>query len=155
MMRRIVGSVSSVVVVLSGLVAAGFGTANAQSVAIITSPANCATVSGQVTIATQESTTVSWINVNADGVWFASNSPTASRPYSVTWNSTKVANGGHTLSVDSFSSSNNLIGSTAITVAVANGAATSTPTRTPSKTPTRTPAGTLTPKPSNTPTPVR
>jgi hypothetical protein len=155
MMRRIVGSVSSVVVVLSGLVAAGFGTANAQSVAIITSPANGATVSGQVTIATQESTTVSWINVNADGVWFASNSPTASRPYSVTWNSTKVANGGHTLSVDSFSSSNNLIGSTAITVAVANGAATSTPTRTPSKTPTRTPAGTLTPKPSNTPTPVR
>jgi hypothetical protein len=153
--------------------------ANAQNLAVITSPANGATVSGKVTIATQESTTVSWINVYADGVWFASNSPTASRPYSVIWNSTTVANGAHTIAVKSYNSSNHLLGATSIVVMVANGAApsasatpkptptatrkptasptraaTRTPTRTPSRTPTRTPVPSPTAKPSASPTPT-
>ena len=51
----------------------------------ITAPANGAIVNGTVTIATAESSNVSWINVFVDNVWVASNSPTALRPYSVSW----------------------------------------------------------------------
>jgi len=124
-----------VLVVLAG---AGAVTASAQNTATITSPANGATVSGQVTIATQESSLVSWINVNADGVWVASNPAAAVRPYSVTWDSTKATNGAHTISVESFGTSSQLLGSGSIKVNVSNKAATPTPTRTPTRTPTPT-----------------
>jgi hypothetical protein len=143
--------------VVISMVLAGAVTAGAQNVATITSPANGATVSGQVTIATQESSQVSWINVNVDGVWFASNSPTAARPYSVTWNSTKVSNGSHTVSVDSFGSSNQLLGGNSIKVNVANLAATRTTTRTPTRTPTPRATSTQarTASPAPTPSPAK
>src|SRR5271154_3828059 len=102
--------------------------ARAQSITI-TSPANSAAVSGTVTIMTNEGSNVSWISVFADGVWFASNDPTALRPYSVQWDSTAVPNGAHTISVTGYSSSNKVRGSYSILLVVANGiAATAIPT---------------------------
>jgi len=153
--------------------------ARAQSITI-TSPANGATVSGKVTIMTHEGWKVSWINAFADGVWFASNDPSASRPYSVQWNSTQFPNGPHTVSVTGYSSSNRSLGSYSIGVNVANGAlAAQTPTpasistpvmTTPVPTPapaailsatarptpssTATNAATSVPSPTRTPTPV-
>src|SRR5208337_3957521 len=140
-----------VLVVLAGAAV----TAGAQNAATITSPANGATVSGRVTIATQESSLVGWINVNADGLWFASNPAAAVPPYSVTWDSTKATNGAHTISVDSFGTSSQLLGSSSIKVNVSNKAATPTPTRTPTRTPTKTPTRTSTPTPGKTAAPTR
>ena len=153
--------------------------ARAQRVISITSPADGATVSGEVTVATYETSKVSWINVFADGVWFASNDPSASRPYSVQWDSTQFPDGPHTVSVTGYSSSNRSLGSYSIGVNIANGvlaapsptpASTSTPVVTPAPTPTPTAtfraparrtraptatnAATSVPSPTSTPTPV-
>ena len=119
--------------------------ARAQRVISITSPADGATVSGKVTVATQESSKVSWINVFADGVWFASNDPNTSRPYSVQWDSTQFPDGPHTVSVTGYSSRQPELGSYSIGLNIANGAlaapspmpaSTSTPVVTPAPTPT-------------------
>jgi Bacterial Ig domain/Right handed beta helix region len=150
--------------------------AEAQSVAIITSPDKGAIVSRQVHVSTQESNTVSWVNVRADGQWFASNEPNGLRPFSVTWDSTRVANGTHTLSVESYDSNDRFLGSNAITVQVANfnsgivdptAVATTKPTAMPTTKSTPVPTGKATPtpagrastakptvRPSATPTPV-
>ena len=109
----------------------------------ITAPANGAIVNGTVTIATAESSNVSWINVFVDNVWVASNSPTALRPYSVSWNSTTVQDGKHSVSVAGYSSRNSVIAKTAITVSVLNQQTIATPSPTP----------TITPAPTPTPTP--
>lgn len=127
----------------------------AQSITIA-SPANGAAVAGTITIMTHEGSNVSWINVFADGVWFASNDPTASRPYSVQLNSTTVPNGTHTISVTGYSSSNKVRGSYSIVLEVANSAviaaATPTPVPTASVAPTQSAAVTATPLPTQTPT---
>ncbi len=115
--------------------------ARAGYVAII-SPLNGATVKGTITVATSEGSDVSWINVFVDGYWMGSNSPTAPRPYSVTWNTATVADGKHTLSVIGYSSSNKPFVKTSIGVTVRNLSALSTPTPT------------ATPKPTVAPTPV-
>lgn len=153
--------------------------ARAQRVISITSPADGATVSGQITVATHETSKVSWINVFADGVWFASNDPGTSRPYSVQWDSTQFPDGPHTVSVTGYSSRNRSLGSYSIGVNIANGAlaapsptpaSTSTPVVTPAPTPTPTAtfrvparrtraptatnAATSVPSPTSTPTPV-
>ena len=112
-------------------------------------------MSGTVTIKTQESSKVSWINVFADGVWFASNDAKASRPYSVRWNSTTVPNGIHAISVTGYSSGNRVLARSSVQLNVANGAAGS-PTAMPTLTPTpvatasaaRTASATPTPQPS-------
>ena len=51
----------------------------------ITAPINGASVSGTVSIVTQVSSAVSWINIYIDGNYFAS-----SPPYTFSWNSTTV-----------------------------------------------------------------
>jgi hypothetical protein len=97
------------------------GIARAASVVAITSPAAGATVSGQATIAVSSSATVVWVNVYIDGSYLAS-----SPPYSFTWDTTKVANGSHTISVKGYASSGTFLGSASVTVSVVNGASTST-----------------------------
>jgi hypothetical protein len=81
----------------------------------ITSPANGASVSGTVSIVTQVSSSVSWINVYIDGNYLAS-----SPPFTFSWNSTTVPNGTHTISSTAFSSSGANLGSYSISVTVAN-----------------------------------
>jgi chitinase len=85
------------------------------SAVTIKAPANGATVSGNVSIATQVTTGVSWTDVYIDGTYL-----TSSPPYSFTWNSASVADGSHTISVTAFSSSGTVIGTSSTTVNVAN-----------------------------------
>jgi chloramphenicol 3-O-phosphotransferase len=125
----------------AGFLLAGPGHAGASNVTI-TSPANGATVRGTITIATSESSDVSWINVFVDNVWVASNPSSASPPFSVTWNSTTVADGSHTVSVTGYNSSNAAIASASINISVQNHSATPTPTPTPRPTPVPSPAPT-------------
>jgi hypothetical protein len=135
-------------------------TATAANWVTIMAPANGATVSATVTIATGESLSVSWINVYVDGVWIASNPPTQPRPYSVVWNSTTVANGLHNISINGYSTSNVVIATTSASVSVQNGLPTPSPTPTLLATPaptTPTPTSTsiATPgPPTRTPTPT-
>ena len=82
---------------------------------VITSPANGATVSGTVSIATQyQSPPVTWENVYIDGSYLAS-----SPPSTFSWNSATVANGAHTIRVDGRNSSG-VVASTSVAVTVAN-----------------------------------
>jgi hypothetical protein len=101
------------------------GAAMAATVVAITSPANGATVSGMVTIKCSVSSKVAWINVSIDGHYWAS-----SPPYTFSWNTTSVANGSHSISVNAFNSRKSLLGSTSATVNVANATPTPTPTPT-------------------------
>jgi parallel beta-helix repeat protein len=114
------------------------------SAVTISSPTDGASVSGTVGIATQVGPSVVWENVYVDGSYL-----TSSPPYTFTWNSTTVTNGGHTISAKAFGSGSVLLGSAAVTVNVAN-SATPTPTARPVATPTPTLAST----PTSTSTPV-
>ena len=115
----------------------------------ITGPANGATVSGLVTIATNESANVSWINVYVDGGWIASNPSTALPPYWVIWNSLARSKGRHKISVNGYSSSNRIIAQDNIIVTAVNDA----PTATPAPTRTAIPTPTLATSPTATATP--
>jgi hypothetical protein len=138
----------------------------AMPAAKITSPVNNSVVQNKVIITTAVSSQVQWINLYVDGNYI-----TSSPPYNFTWDSTKVANGSHTVSIKAFSSasgSRTEVGSDSITLDVENGTSTSTPTPTPAVTPTPTPtpatptptptpaptSGTATPTPTPTPTPA-
>jgi hypothetical protein len=140
--------------IVFGLIIDRVAVATATVSVAIKTPVSGATVTGTVTIATAETSNVSWINVFVDNVWVASNSPTALPPYSVTWNSATVANGKHSLSVAAYNSSNEVIASTLSPVTVLNQymasrrTASPTPTRTPRPTATRTPAPTRTSTPA-------
>ena len=116
----------------------------------ITSPISGATVRGTITVATSESASVSWVNFYCDNVWFAANPATALPPYSVPWNSTIVATGSHTLSVNGYNSSNVVIAMAKVTVNVNN---TTLPTPTPrsTSTPSSSPKSTPTTGPSSYP----
>src|ERR1700680_81216 len=73
----------------------------------ITSPANRSTVSGIVTIMTREQAPISWMKAFADRRWFVSDG--AVKPYRVRWDSTKVANGPHTLTVRGYNDANHIL----------------------------------------------
>jgi hypothetical protein len=117
----------------------------------ITSPSSGATVSGTVSIAVTTASPVTWINFYIDGTYMAS-----SPPFTMSWNSTAVGNGQHTISINGYDSSNSLVTTAAINLNVQNGvAATPTPTATPTggtPTATATPTG-GTPTATATPTP--
>lgn len=108
----------------------------------ITSPASGATVSGTVSIVVQYTAPVSWLNFYIDGSWVAS-----SPPYTMLWNSTSVANGQHSVTVNGYNSSNALVATAATNLNVQNGSR-STPTPggpTPTTRPTATPSSSATP----------
>ena len=90
--------------------------------AAITAPAPNATVSGTVTL-----TATATDNVGVAGVQFlVDNNPLGAEdttsPYSVTWNTTTVANGTHTLTALARDTSGNTTTSAPVTVTVANAA---------------------------------
>ena len=119
---------------------------------MVTSPASGATVSGTIRIATSESANISWINVYIDGGWIASNPSTALPPYWVSWNSSTVNDGAHTISVTGYSSSNMPISITSSPVTVKNYSP--TPTAHPTASPTATEQPTLRPTPTAKPMPT-
>ena len=116
----------------------------------ISAPKSGATVSGTVSITAVTTAPVVWVNYYIDGNWMVS-----SPPFTVSWNSTGVANGQHTIAVNGYNSSNALVATNALNVSVQNGAgATPTPTKLPTATPTSTSTGyySLLPKGSTLPT---
>jgi hypothetical protein len=92
----------------------------------LTAPAANATVSGMVTLTADASAsatynlTVSSVNFEVDG---ASVGTAMSSPFTVMWDSTKVANGNHTLTAIVTDSANGTMTSTPVTVTVQNAAA--------------------------------
>ncbi len=109
-------------------------TPTASGVAVITSPATGSTVSGTVSIVTQVTTSVTWINFYVDNKYLAS-----SPPYTYGWNSTTATNGSHIISINAYGGTGALVGTNAINLNVQNGGPTPTPTFTPTPTPTPTP----------------
>ncbi len=93
---------------------------NPQPVVTLTSPANGSTVSGNVTLTAQVNSSVAWIDFEIDGSYFAS-----SPPLSITWDSTAVADGSHSIEAIAFNSSDTQIGTSTVTVTVANHVSTS------------------------------
>ena len=89
--------------------------ANAKPAVTLTSPANASTVSANVTLTAQVIPSVAWIDFEIDGSFFAS-----SPPLSTIWDSTSVPDGPHTIQALAFDGSDNQIGSSTVTVTVAN-----------------------------------
>jgi Bacterial Ig domain len=109
------------------------------SIVVITSPTSGETVSGSVSIGAHVGLSVSWVNFYIDNSWIAS-----SPPYTDTWNSLAVPDGGHVISIKAYSSNEVLIGTSAVNVEVKNGSSTPTPTPPPAPTPSATPTPTTT-----------
>lgn len=81
----------------------------------IDQPEQAAKVSGAVSVVTERTQGVSWINVYIDGKHLAS-----TPPFTVSWDSTKVSNGGHTISIKGYAPAGTLLGSASVIVNVAN-----------------------------------
>ena len=81
----------------------------------IDAPAQNSIVSGIVTIDTERTQEVDWLNVYIDGRYFAS-----SPPFSFKWDSTTVSDGRHTISVKGYRGAGTLLESTSVTITVAN-----------------------------------
>jgi hypothetical protein len=110
----------------------------------ITSPAHHSVVSGTVTIMTQEQAPISWMNVYADRQFVVSDG--SARPYWVQWDSTRVKNGKHKLTVIGYNDANQLISQHSVVVKVSNQSGPA-PSPTPNPGPTPTPVGGPTPTP--------
>jgi Bacterial Ig domain len=81
----------------------------------IDQPATGSAVSGTVTIGTERTQEVEWINVYIDGKHLAS-----SPPFSFKWDSTTVPNGTHSISAKGYHGAGTLVGSASVTVLVSN-----------------------------------
>jgi len=81
----------------------------------IDQPATGSAVSGSVTIGTERTQEVEWINVSIDGKHLAS-----SPPFSFKWDSTTVPNGTHSISASGYRGAGTLVGSASVTVLVSN-----------------------------------
>src|SRR5262249_11665476 len=86
----------------------------------LTSPSNGSSVSGTVTMSANaaDNVGVAGVQFMVDGVNWGTEDPTA--PYSVSWNTSAVANGTHTLTARARDAAGNQTSSTAITVNVNN-----------------------------------
>lgn len=108
----------------------------------LVAPQAAATVAGTVQVVSQVTGAVSFINLYLD-----SNLLAQSAPLTYNWDTTKIANGSHILSVQGYNSSNIMLGTNAINISVlnqVNPTPTPTPTRTVAPTPTLTPTATPT-----------
>jgi hypothetical protein len=92
------------------------GGSSGSSAVTITSPSSGSTVSGSVGIAFNEGSDTSWVNLYIDGNYLASSPPTT-----ISWSSSAVSNGSHTISAKAYSSSGSNIGASTVTVSVSNG----------------------------------
>ena len=112
-------------------------------------PADGSTVSGTVALALTMPARVASANVYVDGNLYASGAPD-----NLWWNSTVVSDGGHVISVKSFSNQGRFLGGQAVMIEVQNGAVAPTPTSTATPTATATATVTATPIHTNNPTPT-
>ena len=93
----------------------------------MTAPANGSTVSGNVTVSANASDdkAVSKVEFYRDTGTLISTDPTY--PYSITWDSTSVTNGTHTLYAKAYDTSNNSSTSASVSVTVSNAPSDTTP----------------------------
>jgi hypothetical protein len=84
----------------------------------IATPAYDSTVSGIVSIQTQDISQVRWESVFIDGNHIATLGSLL--PYTLSWDSTTVANGQHTISVIAYNANHTQIGADLVTVSVNN-----------------------------------
>jgi hypothetical protein len=108
-----------------------------NSTLTVLSPANGATISGNITIQTSVSSSVSWAKNYPDGTDGNVCSPSGGR-CNISFDTTKVSDGSHNLVIKAFSTSNAVLATVTVAVTVRNGGTSSTPTATP------TPAGSST-----------
>jgi hypothetical protein len=109
------GTTTASVTVANDSGGGGGGGSGSSGVTII-SPGSGSTVSGIVNIAYNEGSGTSWVNLYIDGNYLASSPPT-----SVSWSSSSVSNGGHTITAKAYNSSGSNVGSSTATVTVSNG----------------------------------
>jgi Bacterial Ig domain len=95
------------------------GSGGGSSAVTITSPSAGSTVSGTVSIAYTEGSGTAWVNTYVDGNYLAS-----SPPKSVSWSSSSVTNGSHTISAKAFNSSGSQVGTSSVAVTVSNSSGT-------------------------------
>ncbi len=108
-----------------------------NSTLTVLSPANGAKISGTITIQTNVSSSVSWAKNYPDGTSNGGLCSPAGGECNISFNTTSLSNGQHTLVIKAFSTSNSVLATVTLAVTVSNGTA-STPTATP------TPAGSST-----------
>ena len=120
--------------------------------AIITAPQDAESLSGTTTIAATatDDTGISKVEFYVDSELLSTDT---TKPYSASWDTTKVANGSYTLSVKSYDTTNNTA-KASVTAIVSNSVSTPNPKPIPEPTVTPTPTPSPTPSPSPTPTPV-
>jgi hypothetical protein len=94
----------------------------------MTSPANGATVSGTVTVSANatDDTKVASVQFQLDGQ--ALGAPLTSSPYQISWDTTGISNGSHTLTAVATDIANNSATSAPVTVNVSNAPASTPPT---------------------------
>ena len=106
---------------VAGLYSAdGGGTVPAPPTVSLTAPANNATVSGTVTVSANASAGLGVANVQFQLDGASLGSPVAASPYSVSWNTTSIYNGTHTLTAVVTDTGGNTATSAAVTVTVNN-----------------------------------
>jgi large repetitive protein len=103
------------------------------------SPANGATISGTITIQTTVSSSVSWAKNYPDGTIDGNVCSPSGGKCNISFDTTSVSNGQHTLVIKAFSTTNAVLATVSVTVTVSNGTRS-----TPSATPTPTGSSTLT-----------
>ena len=110
-----------------------------SSTLTVVSPANGATISGTITIQTTVSSSVSWAKNYPDGTIDGNVCSPSGGKCNISFDTTSVSNGQHTLVIKAFSTTNAVLATVSVTVTVSNGT-----TSTPSATPTPTGSSTLT-----------
>jgi plastocyanin len=129
---------------------------NAPTVGL-TSPTDQSAVSGSVSLRATASDDLGVTDVQFTvGGSVVGHSTQGSPEYSLTWDSTTVADGSYTVTARARDAAGNTSTSAPVQVTVANGGVvpTATPTRTPTSTPTVGATSTFTPTPTRTPTPT-
>ncbi len=116
----------------------------------VVSPVNGAAISGTITIQTTVGSNVSWAKNYPDGSGDGNVCSPSGGSCNISFDSTTLPNGSHTLVIKAFSTTNAVLATVSVTVTVNNGSV-PTPTVTPVVTPTPTPVPTATP--AATPTP--
>ncbi len=114
-----------------------------NSTLTVVSPLNGATIGGTITIQTKVSSNVSWAKNYPDGTGNGNVCSQSGGNCNISFDTTTVPDGQHTLVIKAFSTSNAVLATVSVTVTVSN-LATPTPTGSPTRTPTPTPTPTPT-----------
>jgi hypothetical protein len=97
------------------------------AVVTIAQPKNGATVAGATNVSVQVASNVQWVNLYVDGKYWMS-----LPPLNVSWDSTQVSDGRHTIIARAYGSNRRILGTSSVTLKISNALA---PARSPAATP--------------------